>query len=353
MLLEQRKGKNIMTKDLVAYYGIIYKCTNLINGKIYIGQTIKGLEHRKGLHEITADKNRGFYFHNAIRKYGKENFKWEIIDSGLSKIDLDNKEIFYINIFNVLNHDFGYNIKSGGSCGNPYAGKTKEEMNVISKRKSQAFKGRIFTQEHKLKISQTRINFSKDKWAEIRLKEKLTKLKRTEEQKEITKLKYKNTRENKSEEERRETRRKLSESKKGEKNPFYGKKRPEHSEFMKTQFHHKKGEESAQFGKKHSEETKRKIGDKHRGKIVSKESIEKQKISSKKTRDCRTDAEKQIISQKISRAMKGSKNPRAIKIMCIETGYIFGCLKDVNIKGLTKKAINENKSFGGFTYKII
>ena len=71
-----------MAKELVVVYGIIYKCTNLINGKIYIGQTIKGLKRRKALHEITADKNRGFYFHNAIRKYGKENFKLEIIDSG-------------------------------------------------------------------------------------------------------------------------------------------------------------------------------------------------------------------------------------------------------------------------------
>jgi group I intron endonuclease len=325
-----------------------------VNGKVYIGQTIKNLEHRKGLHEITSEKNRGFYFHNALRKYGKENFKWEKIDTGISKIDLDNKEIFYINLFNSLNNSFGYNIKSGGSRGNPYAGKTEEEMKIISKKKSKSFKGRIFTENHKLKISETRINFSKDKWKEIKLKERSTKEKRTYEQKEITKSKYKNTYENKTEEEKLKTKRKMSESKLGENNPFYGKKRPEHSEFMKSaEFNHKKGKESSSYGRKHSEETKKKIGCKHKGKTISKESIEKQKISSKKTRDNRTIEEKQALSKKISNATKGSKNPRAIKIMCLETKEIFGCLKDANVKGLNIKAINENKSFNGFTYKII
>lgn len=343
-----------MTKDLVIVYGIIYKCTNLINGKIYIGQTIKCLEHRKGLHEITADKNRGFYFHRAIRKYGKENFKWEIIDIGISKTDLDNKEIFYINMFNLLDHNFGYNIKSGGSRGNPYAGKTEEEMNVISKRKSRAHSGRIFSKEHCLKISESRKNFSDEKWEEIKTKRKQTNDNKMDEQKEQEKLKRKNKYKNKSEDEKKEISMKISKSMSGKNHPFYGKKRPEHSEFMKNaEFNHKKGVESSSFGRKHSDETKRKIGLKHKGKTISEESKKKQKISLQKTLNSRTEEEKEIFSKKISRATSGEKNPRAIKIMCIETCEIFGCLKDANVKGLTKKAIKENKSFNGFTYKII
>ena len=59
---------------------ILYETTNLVNGKIYIGQTTKSLENRKTVH-IYDSKNSNFYFHKAIRKYKPENFTWEIIDN--------------------------------------------------------------------------------------------------------------------------------------------------------------------------------------------------------------------------------------------------------------------------------
>ena len=56
---------------------IIYKVTNLINGKIYIGQSINTLEYRKSQHEREAkcNKRKTIYFHLALLKYGFENFK--------------------------------------------------------------------------------------------------------------------------------------------------------------------------------------------------------------------------------------------------------------------------------------
>ena len=56
---------------------IIYKATNKINGKVYIGQTINSLEHRKSGHEREAryQKETSVYFHNALLKYGFYNFK--------------------------------------------------------------------------------------------------------------------------------------------------------------------------------------------------------------------------------------------------------------------------------------
>ncbi|QIW89770.1 homing endonuclease [Bacillus phage Izhevsk] len=98
-------------------YGIIYKVTNLINNKIYIGQTVEELKERQRKHFYSCDNNKdaNTVFYNSIRKYGKENFKWEIIDTGDSKLELDEKETYWINETNShISNGQGYNMTSGG-----------------------------------------------------------------------------------------------------------------------------------------------------------------------------------------------------------------------------------------------
>lgn len=59
--------------------GVIYKATNLINGKTYIGQTKRSLETRQREHE----KGNLYYrsaIHDAIIKYGKDNFDWSVLE---------------------------------------------------------------------------------------------------------------------------------------------------------------------------------------------------------------------------------------------------------------------------------
>ena len=58
--------------------GIIYKYTNQINNKIYIGQTINEYK-RKYAHKHTLNSWRS-YFHNAIKKYGYDKFAYEILE---------------------------------------------------------------------------------------------------------------------------------------------------------------------------------------------------------------------------------------------------------------------------------
>ena len=58
--------------------GKIYKYTNLINGKIYIGQTKQTLEQRDYKHQTQLNDNT--YFHRAIKKYGRKNFSLELIE---------------------------------------------------------------------------------------------------------------------------------------------------------------------------------------------------------------------------------------------------------------------------------
>lgn len=93
---------------------IIYKITNLINNKIYIGLTRNSLDSRWSYH-IRDSKNAKKGIDAAIRKYGKENFKVEIIDETATTLEeLNNLEIYYIKLFNSTNNKIGYNQTSGG-----------------------------------------------------------------------------------------------------------------------------------------------------------------------------------------------------------------------------------------------
>lgn len=91
----------------------IYKITNLINNKVYIGQTITGIVNRWKGH-IYKDGCR--FLHNAIYKYGKENFKIEVIEY-CDKDSLDEREIYWISYYKSNNRKYGYNILVGGNNG--------------------------------------------------------------------------------------------------------------------------------------------------------------------------------------------------------------------------------------------
>ena len=91
----------------------IYKYTNLINGKIYIGQTIGDLTYRAGHNGYKYRKCP--YFYNAIQKYGWKNFTSEILQDNLTRTQANELEIEYIKKFNSQNPEIGYNISDGGN----------------------------------------------------------------------------------------------------------------------------------------------------------------------------------------------------------------------------------------------
>ena len=94
-------------------YGIIYKVTNKLNNKIYIGQTIQNLSERKAKHYYKVrQKEYDTHFINALRKYPEESFIWEIIDNANNQEELDQKERYWIEIYNSV--ETGYNTKDGG-----------------------------------------------------------------------------------------------------------------------------------------------------------------------------------------------------------------------------------------------
>lgn len=109
--------------------GIIYSFTNLVNNKKYIGQSINDDNSRYKNHiSATKYETNSEYnspLHRSIRKYGLENFKYEILVKDVNDIELlNNLEIYYIQKFNSLVPN-GYNIEEGGkNCRKP---KTQEQ----------------------------------------------------------------------------------------------------------------------------------------------------------------------------------------------------------------------------------
>lgn len=102
----------------------IYKITNLINQKVYIGQSWN-IKHRWVEHKSNAKtgKNNG-HLYNALLKYGVENFSFEVLKEFTTEYPevllqkhLDRIESMFIKYFDSTNRKKGYNKKSGGSHG--------------------------------------------------------------------------------------------------------------------------------------------------------------------------------------------------------------------------------------------
>lgn len=113
--------------------GIIYKITNKINNKIYIGQTKTPLKERMRKHYSDAVWEKNVTgIDGAIKKYGKENFIVDILKE-CSDEELDFYEKKYIKKFNTFNTSHGYNLTIGGQKGTTWLGLNEEE--VINKYK--------------------------------------------------------------------------------------------------------------------------------------------------------------------------------------------------------------------------
>lgn len=114
-------------------YGYVYLTTNLINNKIYIGQ------HRSEVFEPENYIGSGVILTNAIEKYGKQNFKNELLCECFTQEELNEKEKYYIEIYNATDKTIGYNIKFGGNA-TPCPDETKEK---ISKANSGKYVGHV------------------------------------------------------------------------------------------------------------------------------------------------------------------------------------------------------------------
>ena len=126
---------------------IIYKTTNLVNSKIYIGQ-----------HFTSADDGylgSGKYFKRAVKKFGKDNFVRQIIEF-CDFNNLDEKEVYWIDELSATNPKIGYNISPGGNGIGKHSEETKKKMSLISK-------GKAKSEEHRRKIREQHEKYQKGK----------------------------------------------------------------------------------------------------------------------------------------------------------------------------------------------
>jgi group I intron endonuclease len=127
----------------------VYKITNKINNKVYIGITSKGVSARWKEHLYNAEHGCPFKLHNAIRKYGKESFSIELVDFCNNWEELTEKEQYYISKYNSIQDEFGYNMTEGGdgTFGRQHTEETKDKIR-------QKALGREITETTRLKLSE-------------------------------------------------------------------------------------------------------------------------------------------------------------------------------------------------------
>jgi len=134
---------------------VIYKATNLINGKTYIGQTIYSLKKRKREHGYQSKRGCDLYFHRAIYKYGIENFKWEEMCCCFDIKGLNEMEVYFVTLCDSFKN--GYNMTYGGN-NSLHSEETKQKM---SRNSARAFLNKHHTEETKRRISRNNPNRGK------------------------------------------------------------------------------------------------------------------------------------------------------------------------------------------------
>lgn len=113
----------------------VYKITNKINNKVYIGQTIRDIEERFRRHINDATNNiLDTHFARAIRKYGKDNFNIEQIDIANNQDELNLKEQYWIRFYDSVHSGYNETDALHKCGGNTYQSKTDEEMYEISQK---------------------------------------------------------------------------------------------------------------------------------------------------------------------------------------------------------------------------
>ena len=188
----------------------IYRITNKINGKVYIGKTVRSIDARWTQHLADVRRGSDLLFHRAIRKYGADEFLVEVLYATEDFDELNRLECAAIQQHRSYERDYGYNLTLGGDGSSP------GELNPM------------FGKTH------------------------------TPEARELIRLAHLGT--NQSE----ETKIKISEASRGSNNPFYGKT---HTSERALEGCRKGGR--THIGKKRSLETKEKISTAARGKPKS------------------------------------------------------------------------------------
>lgn len=149
----KQKEKEKIQKVEVNKSMLIYKVTNKVNGKVYIGQTKTSLKDRMWRHKGTyLHKNyTHLSFYKALKEYGLDSFDWEVIETVRTIEELNEREKYWIRQYNSFG-DGGYNSTRGG---NGLSGHKHSDISL--KKMSEVHLGVKQTDEAKAKQSKSMI----------------------------------------------------------------------------------------------------------------------------------------------------------------------------------------------------
>jgi|HubBroStandDraft_5_1064220.scaffolds.fasta_scaffold51565_2 group I intron endonuclease len=150
----------------------LYKIANIKNNKVYIGKTVDFVRRWNSHKNLAASDARHFYIHNAINKYGIDNFIFEIISEHIDENEAYEEEVLLIAKYKSNNAKFGYNLTIGGKgvlTDKPVSLETRKKISEaqigIKRRKS--FEVTEFTRQKLSATIKYRGNLSVEKKKEI------------------------------------------------------------------------------------------------------------------------------------------------------------------------------------------
>jgi len=130
----------------------IYKATNIITGKSYIGYSSNWLSRKRQHKHIANTNKKNYLFYNSLNKHGFESFVWDILYQSKDKEHtLFVMEDLFIKEYNTLSPN-GYNSKNGGGGGNL----SEESREKISNSRI----GIKFSEEHRKNLSTSHVGIS-------------------------------------------------------------------------------------------------------------------------------------------------------------------------------------------------
>ena len=136
----------------------VYKITNKVTNKVYIGITNQGSGARYRHHWYESRIGEPSPIHRSMAKYGEENFTLEIIDFADTYDELKEKEKYWIKQYNSTDRTIGYNLTEGGdgTFGKKLSEETKDKIR-------QKALGRKLSEETKARMSESRKGKCSDK----------------------------------------------------------------------------------------------------------------------------------------------------------------------------------------------
>jgi len=185
----------------------IYKIINIVNGKVYIGQS-KNLKTRYGIHlyKIKKMEHHNDYLQNAFNKHGEVNFKYEILEEIKDLSLLNSREKFWIDNYGGINSNDNYNLKD--PLLNEYNDYVRKKLSESNAGKNNPNYGNKWSDKQRKRMSDS---IKGKSWEELYGEEKSDEMKKKATERKLGSVQSDETKE------------KIRQANIGDKNPAYGK----------------------------------------------------------------------------------------------------------------------------------